>query len=95
MSKRILAAVGAAASILAQEAENMKRYLVTEKQLEELKEAFEMTLFVNHNNERFLKFLVEDIEAQELDIRCEDEIKSSDEVRRKVFVATYTPRGSM
>ena len=70
----------------------MKKYLVTEKQLEGLKEAFETVLFVNHNNERFLKFLVEDIEAQELDIRCEDEIKSSDEVRRKVFVATFIPR---
>lgn len=73
----------------------MKKYLVTEKQLEGLKKALEMVLFVNHNNERALRFLVEDIEAQKLDVRWEDDAKSSDEVRLKVFVATYTPKGMM
>lgn len=81
--KRNLAAVGAAASILAQEAENMKKYLVTEKQLDELKKMLDGGLFVNHRDERDLKFLLEDIEAKEL--RTIEVYDTSDKLERLEF----------
>lgn len=55
------AVAGTTASILAQKRQNTKKYLVTEKQLDQIKG------FLDDNpGERDLKFLVEDIEAQEM-----------------------------
>lgn len=88
--KRNLAVAVTTASILAQEAEIMKKYLVTEKQLDELKSGIETIFFVNYGNERDFKFLIEDIEAQELDVRIEDDIKS--DTRKKLLVAVYIPK---
>lgn len=92
--KRNLAVVIATASILAQEAEIMKKYLVTGKQLEGLKKLIYDALFLRAGEEQSYKFMIKNIEAQELDIHFEDNVKSSnkDEARKKVFVATFIPR---
>lgn len=92
--KRNLAVAVTTASILAQEAEIMKKYLVTGKQLEGLKKLIYDALFLRTGEERSYKFMIEDIEAQELDIHFEDTVKSSnkDEACKKVFVATFIPR---
>ena len=68
----------------------MKKYLITEKQLDELKSRIETMLFVNYGDERDFKFFIEDIEAQELDVRIEDDIKS--DTRKKLLVAVYIPK---
>lgn len=68
--------------------------LITDKTLEVLKtlqENLEERLVSKKQAALTLKYAIEDIEAQELDICYEDEIKSSDKIGRKVFVAAYTP----
>ena len=50
----------------------MKKYLVTGKQLEGLKKLIYDALFLRTGEERSYKFMIEDIEAQELSSICEN-----------------------
>ncbi len=70
----------------------MKKYLITERQLNEMKKFLDDLL-----SERDLKFLVEDIETLALDVKLEDYVKCSDAAhgKAKVFVAVYAPKEGM
>lgn len=98
----------------------MKKYLISERQIEAFKNIYEtfegipigVENAINEEIEaqdgapihgiykgildgmsepmRDFKFFIEDIEAQELDVRIEDDIKS--DTRKKLLVAVYIPK---